>query len=145
MEPRPFPFRFAPSYRRAAKLFGVTPEDSMVSLEDDELRATFGRWHVTTPIDNIASVELTGPYRFHRTAGPARYSLADHGLTFASNGDRGVYLVLYQPVPGLEPTGRVRHPNITLTVADCDGLVGAINEARSAAGTEPVRDAGPQG
>ena len=79
-----------------------------------------------TEFSNITAVELTGPYRFHRTAGPARYSLADRGLTFATNGDRGVCITFREPIAGLEPTGRLLHPNLTLTVADCEGLAHAL-------------------
>jgi hypothetical protein len=30
------------------------------------------------------------------------------------------------PVSGMEPTGRLRHPNLTVTVADPDGLAAAL-------------------
>jgi hypothetical protein len=47
-------------------------------------------------------------------------------LTFATNGERGVYVTFRRPIGGGEPTGRLRHPNLTLTVADCDALVEAL-------------------
>ncbi len=53
-------------------------------------------------------------------------SLADRGLTFATNGDRGVCLFMRGPIPGIDPFGLLRHPNLTVTVADCDGLAHAM-------------------
>ena len=50
------------------------------------LIARFGPWQVQTALDNIADVSITGPYTFVKTAGPAHLSLADRGLTFATNG-----------------------------------------------------------
>ena len=41
-------------------------------------------------------MEITGPYAFWKTAGPARYAVTDSGLTFATNGDRGVLILLSQ-------------------------------------------------
>jgi hypothetical protein len=31
-----------------------------------------------------------------------------------------------EPIPGIDPVGLLRHPNLTLTVADCEGLVEAV-------------------
>lgn len=66
------------------------------------------------------------PYSFVKTAGPAHLSLADSGLTLATNGDRGVCLTMREPISGIDPFGLLRHPNLTVTVAGCDGLVNAV-------------------
>jgi hypothetical protein len=118
-----FAFRFADAYRRPARLFGITPATAWVDVDANTLRARFGRWRVTTPLANISKVAVTGPYRFLKTAGPARLALTDRGLTFATNGERGVLISFHTPVPGLEPTGLLRHPELTVTVADADGLI----------------------
>ena len=118
-----FTFRFASAYRRPARLFGITPATAWVDVDADTLRAHFGHWRVTTPLTNIRTVAVTGPYAFLKTAGPARLGITDRGLTFATNGDRGVLILFHAPVPGLEPTGLLRHPELTVTVADVDGLV----------------------
>ncbi len=118
-----FAFRFADAYRRPARLFGITPKTAWVDVDADTLRARFGRWRVTTPLANIRTVAVTGPYAFLKTAGPARLAVTDRGLTFATNGERGVLISFRTPVPGLEPTGLLRHPELTVTVADIDGLV----------------------
>jgi|SRR5271157_2077269 len=138
MAPVEFSFAFGPSYRRLAKLFGITPDSARVTVGDGELRASFGPWRVDTPCSNVEHAEVSGPYRFHTTAGPARLSFADRGLTFASNGRRGVCIVFREPVRGLEPTGLLRHPGLTVTVADCEGLVRALlDEAGHRPGARP--------
>jgi hypothetical protein len=121
--PTRFPFRFDPTYRRIAPLFGVTPERAWVALGEDELEAHYGPWRLRTPTSNIAGAEVTGPYAFFKTAGPARLGITDRGLTFASNGDRGVCITFHSPVPGI---CRIRHPELTVTVLDVDGLMEAL-------------------
>lgn len=121
-----FPFRFDPAYRRFARLFGVTPDRAWVALSEGEFEARYGPWRVRTPLSNIASAEVTGPYSFLKTAGPARLGITDRGLTFASNGDRGVCITFHTPVPGIDHSGRIRHPELTVTVLDVDGLVAAL-------------------
>ncbi len=121
-----FPFRFDPAYRRVARLFGITPERAWVDVGDEELEARYGRWIVRTPLDNIAAVEVTGPYAFWKTAGPARLAITDRGLTFASNGERGVRIEFRSPVRGIDRAGRILHPELTVTVADTVGLMRAL-------------------
>ena len=121
-----FPFRFDPTYRRLARLFGVTPARAWVDLGEDELEARYGPWRLSTTTSNIAGAEITGPYSFLKTAGPARLAVSDRGLTFASNGDRGVCITFHSPVPGIDPFGRIRHPELTVTVLDLDGLIEAL-------------------
>lgn len=122
-----FEFEFAPAYRVAGRLFGVSERTTRVTVTDEHLLARFGPWRVRTPLANIQDVAITGPYRFIKTAGPAHLSLADRGLTMATNGDRGTCLTFRSPVRGIEPTGVLRHPNLTVTVADCEGLAGLVD------------------
>ena len=127
--PAGFRFRWAARYRIAAAPFGVTPRTALVVVAHGELDARFGPWRVRTPLTNVAGTEPTGPYRYARTAGPARLSLTDKGLTFATNGDRGLCIRFHQPVAGLAPTGRLRHPGLTVTVADVDRLAAVLRAA----------------
>lgn len=120
-----FEFRFAPSYARAAGLFGISPDSTWVEVGENELEAHYGRWGLKTSLGNIASIEVTGPYRYVKTAGPPRLGITDLGLTFASNGDRGVLLRFHEKVPGLRP---LRHPELTVTVADPDALAELIRQ-----------------
>ena len=123
-----FPFRFAPSYRLPALAFGITPATAWVEVDDQELRARFGAWSLRTPRDNVASVEETGGFAFLKTAGPAHLSFTDHGVTFATNGERAACVRFHEPVRALDPTGRLRHPGATFTVADPPALVAALED-----------------
>ncbi len=106
--------------------FGVRPSAGYVEVDGDRLTARFGPWCVATGVDNVTGVRTTGPYSWWRVVGPARYSLADHSLTFATRTDVGVEISFAEPVAGLDPMGVVRHPSLTVTVADPDALVAAL-------------------
>jgi hypothetical protein len=123
---RTFAFRFTTPYRLLALPFGVTPATARVVVDDVNLEARFGPWLVRTVLTNVASVEATGPYSLPKTAGPAHLSLADRGLTFATNPDAGACMRFRTPVPGMEPTGRLLHPGLTVTVEDVDGLIALL-------------------
>jgi hypothetical protein len=117
-----FPFTFARTYQSLARLFGTTPGNCWVELRDHELVARFGLWGLSTPYDNVAAVEITGPYAFWKTAGPARLGVTDRGLTFATNGERGVLITFRRPVRSSGPTFLLHHPELTVTVTDTEGL-----------------------
>jgi hypothetical protein len=125
-----FGFRFAPAYRLAARPFGITPERAWVQIDDKHLLASYGPWRLHTTLANISRVAITGPYRFYRTAGPARLGITDGGLTFASNGEQGVLLSFRERVPAIDPLRLIRHPELTVTVADVPGLVSALGADR---------------
>jgi hypothetical protein len=127
---RVFDFDFDPAFARAGRLLGVTATSTRLTVDDGRLQARFGPWLVDTPLGNIASAVITGPYRTWRTIGPARLSVRTRSLTFATNSRRGVEIHFHEPVPGIEPTGRLRHPELTVTVADCERLLEAILPAR---------------
>ena len=118
-----FDFAFAPDYRRLAWPLRITPQTAWVEVRDDKVfEARFGFWRVRTALTNITHVDVTGPYAFWKTAGPARLAITDRGLTFATNGDRGVLILFETPVRGLDPLGILRHPELTVTVGDVYGL-----------------------
>jgi hypothetical protein len=121
-----FAFRFSTAYRVAGAPFGITPGNCSAVIDGGQLRVRFGPWRLSSTVDNIAEIAVTGPYGFLKTAGPARLAVSDRGLTFASNADRGVLLTFRRRVPGIEPTGLLRHPELTLTVADVDGFVDSL-------------------
>jgi hypothetical protein len=126
MATQTFPFRFTTSYRLAGLPFGITPSTAAVQVGDGELAVRFGPWKVRTSLANVTSTTITGPYGFLKSAGPAHLSLADRGLTMATNGERGLCVSFREPIRGIEPTGTLRHPAVTLTVADCEGLAAAL-------------------
>jgi len=121
-----FEFAFDQLYRPVALAFGVTPGRASVDIDDGRLVARFGFWTLMTDVANVAGTEITGPYRTLTTIGPAHLSLVDRGLTFATNPRRGLCIRFHEPVSGLEPTGRLRHPGLTVTVADVEGLAAVL-------------------
>ena len=116
-----FAFAFDPRFRPLLALAGVTPGHAQVTVTAERLIARYGPWSLETPLDNIAEVCVTRRYQWFKAIGP-RGSFADRGLTFGTNTEAGVCVQFHQPVPGLEPMGLIRHPGLTMTVADPDGL-----------------------
>jgi hypothetical protein len=125
--PRTGHFEFAYDPKLASFLFGVTPWTSGIDLDEDRLHIRFGPWSVTTPRDNIASAERSGPYTWWKVAGPAHLSFADGGATFATTTRGGVCLRFKEPVTALAPGGLIRHPGLTITPADPDAFLEALN------------------
>jgi hypothetical protein len=123
-----FAFRFDPRYRALLALSGITPERSWVDVGDGVLDARFGPWRVRTPLGNVTGASVNGPHAAIRAIG-VRLSFADRGLTFGSNRDRTVCVEFAEPVAGIDPLGLVRHPGLSLAVADCEGLHAALVEA----------------
>lgn len=113
-------FRFTPAYRLLGLPFTVTPTRAWVRVTGAELQMRFGFWRLRTPLANISCTTLTGGYSLIKTAGPARLSLADHGVTFATNPDQGLCICFHEPVQVLG--ARLLHPGITVTVADPERL-----------------------
>jgi hypothetical protein len=106
------------------------PNDG-VRFDGSVLDVSFGLWRLRTTAANIASVEVTGPFSTWKVLG-ARLSLADRGLTFGTVATAGVCISFRDPVSGIEPTRLLRHPNLTVTVAQPDLLADRL---RQAAGT----------
>lgn len=124
-----FSFRYDGVVGLAARSVSATPDRAYVEIADGKLSARFGPWFMTTPLSNIAVITESGPYKVWKVIGPPRLSFADRGITFATNNDRGVCIRFFEPVAGIEPTGRVLHPGMTVTVADPNGLVVALGSS----------------
>lgn len=104
--------------------FGLRSSQDGVTLTDDGfLLATFGFFKIQTPLANVAEAHITRNYRWW-TAFGVRGSLADDGLSFGTNHDGGVCIHFAQKVPS--PLRRSGHSALTVTVADLDGLVSAL-------------------
>jgi hypothetical protein len=124
--PRRFPLAFEPAFRLVDRALGVTEDRAYVEVDRHHLRVRFGPWSAEVPRDDVAAVDVTGPYHLAKVLGPPHLSLADRGVTFATNRRRGVCIRLSRPVPAIEPLGLLRHPSITVTVEDPDALVEAL-------------------
>jgi hypothetical protein len=114
-------FAFDPRYERILGVLGIHRQAAWVRVGTD-LEVRFGHWHVTTPMSNVSSACVAGPYSAVRVLGP-HLSLSDKGVTFGTNASRGVCLTFFEPVIGLDPWGWFRHPNMTVTLADPGGAV----------------------
>lgn len=126
-----YAFRFALAYRLPALLFGVTPQRSRVAVIGGTVDVRFGPWRLTTDVENVAEAEITGPFQFLKTAGPAHLSRVDRGITFATNTDAGVCIRFHEAVavtyPG--PLPERHHTAVTVTVADPAALAARLSPA----------------
>ncbi len=127
-----FPFRFHPLFAAADLPLGVRDDTCHVRVADEGLSVAFGPWKVHTPLSNVVAASVTGPYRWPKVIGPPHLSLSDRGLTFATNADEGVCIGFARPVTGIDPWGIVRHPALTVTVAEPAALAELLDrdEAR---------------
>lgn len=128
--PRPHRLRFSMAFSwpesLASLAVGVTPFNSGLDIDEGRLVVRYGPWSLRTSVDNVVGAEVGGPWPWYRTLGPPHLSLVDRGVTFATTSRRGVCLRLAEPVAALLPWGILRHPNVTVTVADPEGLVKAV-------------------
>ena len=122
-----FPYRVDWRFAALWLPVGVRPgrDGVHVDPEQNRFRATFGFLRVETTFDNVAGGHITEGYRWYTAVGP-RLSFVDDGLTFGTNRDRGVCVHFREPIPHV--LGRKPHSALTVTVADCEGLVERLGE-----------------
>jgi hypothetical protein len=125
-----FEFEFSSPLSWPLALIGVTPWTAYVDVADEEFAVRFGPWSLTTPLSNVEGATLTGPYLPFKALGP-HISLADAGVTFGTSWRRGVCVRFRRPVAGALPTGLLKHPAATVTVADPEQLVALLERAPS--------------
>jgi hypothetical protein len=119
-----YPFLFEPLLQALALPLGVLPRTSWVRVTDDDVEIRFGAWHVRTPRPNVAGCEVVeGPFNLLKVAGPPHVSLADRGVTFATNRRLGACIRFREPVSVVLPGRLLRHPAAVVTVADPYALV----------------------
>jgi hypothetical protein len=116
-----FAFDFSTPLSWPLRLLGVSPWTAHVDVDRGELSVRYGPWTLRTPLTNIASVQVTGPYNPLRSVG-VHISLTDRGVTFGTTPQRGVCVTFREPVAAALPTGLLRHPGLTVTVEDVEGL-----------------------
>ncbi|MDQ3979208.1 MAG: hypothetical protein M3314_06615 [Actinomycetota bacterium] len=122
-----FSFRFHPLYRALGLPFGITGRTASVEVAHGQLTVRFGPWRLRTPVSNITSCTRTGPFTVPKTVGPAHLSLADRGITFATNPEAGLCLRFAEPVAAIDPFGWIRHPAATVTVDRLGDLARAVS------------------
>jgi hypothetical protein len=123
-----FPYELDQRWFVLFKVLGVGPEDG-VTLTEDELIATYGRFRVQTPRANIDDTLITGPHRWYTAVG-IRASFADDGLTFGTNHRRGLCITFAEKIRRV--IGMQDHSALWVSVADPEGLDAAISSVRKA-------------
>ncbi|MFG2084748.1 MULTISPECIES: hypothetical protein [unclassified Spirillospora] len=126
-----FGFAFDRPLPRPLRMLGIRPETCYLLITTSRLDVRFGRWSVRTALDNVAGAEVTGPFSAWKVLG-VHLSAADRGLTFGTGTEQGVCIRFHRPVPGAEPTGLLRHPGLTLTLADSPAAARRLQEIASA-------------
>jgi len=119
-----FAFHFDHRFRAPLAAAGITPKTAWIEVDDD-VSVRFGPWSLRTPLDNIVRTERSGPYRWYRAIGP-HLSFTDRGVTFGTSTSGGLCVLFAEPVSGLAPFGVLRHPGMTVTPIDIDGLEAAL-------------------
>jgi hypothetical protein len=117
-----FPIRIGPRSRPILRLFGVRPDNAYVDL-NGELDARFGFYRVHTPLSNLASWRIEGPWLWITAIG-VRTSLRHHDVTFGGSQRGGVRVDFLDPVQ----FGFLRIPALYVTVEDLEGLAAALVE-----------------
>ncbi len=124
MTPLRFPFRLDDRVRPILGLFGVrSVDDAYVLVDQVDFTAHFGRFEVTTPLTNIVSWRIEGPWHSITAIG-VRRSVRHADLTFGSSARGGVRIDFHAPVR----VGPVHPPALYVTVADCEGLGAALTD-----------------
>lgn len=104
--------------------FGLrSSKDGVTVTGTGDVVVTFGLLSLRTRLDNIEGSHITRGYRWWTAIG-ARLSFADDGLTFGTNADAGVCMHFQERVPSA--LRRKGHSALTVTVADLEGLVAAL-------------------
>lgn len=117
-----FPIRVGARSRPLLRLFGVGDGNAYVDL-DGELDARFGRYRVSTPLANIASWRIEGPWLWITAIG-VRTSIRHQDVTFGGSHRGGVRVDFKERVR----FGPLSIPALYVTVEDLEGLAAALTE-----------------
>jgi hypothetical protein len=127
-----FPIEVGRKSRPLLRLFGVKGDNAYVDL-GDELDARFGWARLRTPVDNIASWRIEGPWRWITAIG-VRRSIRHGDFTFAGTARGGVRLDFREPVRAIG----FSVPALYVTVEDLEGFAADL-EARGIPGMDARR------
>jgi hypothetical protein len=103
-------------------LFGVRHGHAYVDLDGD-LDARFGFYRIHTPMSNVASWRIEGPWLWITAIG-VRISLRHRDVTFGGSHRGGVRVDFKEPVRFLF----FRIPALYITVEDLEGFAAALTE-----------------
>lgn len=131
-EARRFPIEVGRKSRPLLRLFGVKGANAYVDL-GSELDARFGWARLRTPVENIVSWRIEGPWLWITAIG-VRRSIRHHDVTFGGTPRGGVRLDFREPVRAMG----FSVPALYVTVADLEGFAAAL-AARGIPGTDARR------
>ncbi len=129
--PLEFPIRIQANLKPILLLFGVHDDGrAKVRLADGQFSATFGRFGARTPLSNIASWDITGPYSSLRAVG-VRRTIPKPDLSFGGSAHGGLRVHFRERVRA----ARLMNTELYVTVDDLEGL-GAALTARGIPGQD---------
>jgi hypothetical protein len=131
-----FPIRIGRRSRPYLRLWTVRPDTAFAELGDD-LDVHFGRFAIRTPVANLASWRVEGPFLWITAIG-VRRSLRHGDVSFAGSPHGGVRIDFREPVPW----GPMKVPAIYIGADDLDGLAAELTR-RGVAGTDARRELRP--
>jgi hypothetical protein len=115
-----FPIRIGRRSRAFLLLFGVGPDNAWVQL-NGVVDARFGFYRLSTPIENVASYRIEGPWLWITAIG-VRRGFRHGDLSYAGSPHGGVRLNFRQPVR----LGPLSVPALYVAVDDLEGLAAAL-------------------
>ena len=125
-----WPIRLGPKSKPILLLFGARESNSYVDL-GEEMDAHFGLYRMTTPVDNIRSWRIEGPWSWFTAIG-VRRGIRDGVASYGGNHRSGVRVDFKEPVRWL----RMLHtPALYVTVADVEGFSADL-KARGVPGSD---------
>jgi hypothetical protein len=119
-----FPIRIGARSRWFVRLWTARPETSFVDLDDGPdgmLAMQFGRFRFRTPIENLASWRIEGPFIWVKAIG-VRRSVRHGDVSFAGSAHGGVRIDFKRPVKA----GILQVPAIYAGVDDLGGLAAEL-------------------
>lgn len=102
-------------------LFGATPETAWAEVDEDGLRAQFGRASFSTELANLERWRIEGPFRWITAIG-IRRSVRHADVSFAGSPHGGVRI----DFRGRVPWGRLSVPALYVGADDLEGLAAAL-------------------
>jgi hypothetical protein len=118
---RRFPIKVGRKSRPLLWLFGVRGDNAYVDL-GETLDARFGWARLETPVSNIASWRIEGPWLWITAIG-VRRGIRHGDFTFAGTARGGVRMDFREPVRALG----FNVPALYVTVADLEGFAAALS------------------
>jgi hypothetical protein len=117
-----FPIRLGARSRPLLRLFGVRRQaDAYLDVGPEGIDARFGAGHASTPLSNIVSWRIEGPWHWITAIG-IRMSVRHRDLSFGGSPHGGVRLDFREPIR----VGPLRPPALYASVDDLEGCAAAL-------------------